>query len=130
FVSSGHCRRAQILQYFGDDRPPKPTVRCCDICDPSSYRPTGRTRSVLAPCPDSDTDDEDMRALRTWRSRLAGDKPEFVIATDTTLQEILRRRPSSVQALLKINGIGKTFCERHGEHLLEVLREMPATGSE
>jgi ATP-dependent DNA helicase RecQ len=129
FVSSGRCRRAQILEYFGDTRPPKPTVRCCDICDPRDYLPSGRKRSVLAPCPGGDIADEDLRQLRSWRAQLACGKPEFVIATDATLQEILRRRPSSVQALLKINGIGRIFCERHGEQLLELLRELQSTGA-
>jgi ATP-dependent DNA helicase RecQ len=129
FASSGQCRRTQILEYFGDDRPPKPTVRCCDVCDPSDYLKAGRTRSVLAPSPESGAQDGGMAQLRTWRSGLAKDKPEFVIATDATLQEILRRRPSSVQALLKINGIGQSFCERHGDSLLAILRELPTDGT-
>ena len=37
------------------------------------------------------------------------------------LEDVLRRRPASLQALLEIRGIGPAFCEKHGESLLEAL---------
>jgi RecQ family ATP-dependent DNA helicase len=35
FVSSGECRRRQILDFFGDDSPGSPLGRCCDVCGSS-----------------------------------------------------------------------------------------------
>ncbi len=35
FVEQGGCRRATILQHFGDPAAPAPQVPCCDVCDPS-----------------------------------------------------------------------------------------------
>ena len=110
FVSSGRCRRAQILDYFGDDRQPKPTVRCCDICD-SASEPLTR--------PSIDT--TQLELLKQWRSERAQGQPAYIIATDATLREVLRRRPSDTKSLLGIPGIGTVFCERHGDSLLELL---------
>jgi ATP-dependent DNA helicase RecQ len=37
FVEDGGCRRARVLQHFGDPAAPAPLdgVPCCDVCDPS-----------------------------------------------------------------------------------------------
>jgi ATP-dependent DNA helicase RecQ len=35
FVEGDTCRRATILQHFGDRAAPAPEVPCCDVCDPS-----------------------------------------------------------------------------------------------
>ncbi|MGH2831313.1 MAG: RecQ family ATP-dependent DNA helicase [Solirubrobacteraceae bacterium] len=110
FVSSGHCRRAQILQYFGDDRPPKPTVRCCDICD-------GASEPLTRPSIDT----TQLERLKQWRSERAQGRPAYIIATDATLRELLRSRPSDTKSLLGIAGIGRAFCEHHGDSLLELL---------
>ena len=33
---SERCRRAQILEHFGDPSAPAPSGRCCDVCDPDA----------------------------------------------------------------------------------------------
>jgi ATP-dependent DNA helicase RecQ len=35
FVEEPGCRRARILEHFGDPAAPAPEVPCCDVCDPS-----------------------------------------------------------------------------------------------
>jgi RecQ family ATP-dependent DNA helicase len=62
-----------------------------------------------------------FEALRTWRHERAEGKPAYTVATNAVLEEVLRRRPGSVQALLEIHGIGPAFCEKHGSSLLERL---------
>jgi ATP-dependent DNA helicase RecQ len=34
YMEAGTCRRAQILDHFGDPEAPAPSGRCCDVCDP------------------------------------------------------------------------------------------------
>jgi ATP-dependent DNA helicase RecQ len=149
FISSGDtCRRRQILRHFGDDEPCAPTVRCCDVCESdralmeASLRTVSRTRKsrggggsprerpansagvarevqALAP-----VDEHDFEKLKAWRLGRSEGKPAFTVAANTTLEGILRARPTSVEALIEVKGIGPAFCERHGESLLQVLAEL------
>jgi RecQ family ATP-dependent DNA helicase len=149
FISSGDiCRRRQILDHFGDDEPCAATVRCCDVCEPdralveASTRTTTRTRKsrgesgsrrerstngadvareeeALAP-----VDERDFEKLKAWRLSRSEGKPAFTVAANTTLEGILRARPTSIEALIEVKGIGPAFRERHGESLLRVLTEL------
>ncbi len=65
-------------------------------------------------------------ALRAWRMGRAEGKPAFIVASDATLRELLHRRPSNLRELIDVRGIGPSFCERHGESLLEELARIEA----
>jgi ATP-dependent DNA helicase RecQ len=112
FISSEQCRRRQILDFFGDARPAKPLVRCCDICDPAP-------RVVTAPA----VAQMDLRRLKQWRVQQAANQPVYMVATNAMLEEILHKRPRSPQELLQIHGVGEAFCEKHGTSLLEALAQ-------
>lgn len=64
-----------------------------------------------------------FEALRDWRRVRAKDQgvPPYVIFHDSTLREVAAVRPSSLSALSRIEGIGDTKLDRHGESLLEAL---------
>ena len=64
-----------------------------------------------------------FEALRAWRRDRAKEQnvPPYVIFHDSTLREIAAEKPSSLTALSRIEGIGDTKLERHGESLLEAL---------
>jgi len=47
--------------------------------------------------------------------------PPYVIFHDSTLREIAAAKPSSLSALSRIEGIGDTKLERHGDSLLQAL---------
>ncbi|HWX44247.1 MAG TPA: RecQ family ATP-dependent DNA helicase [Solirubrobacteraceae bacterium] len=83
---------------------------------PVSVSPTD---SVVAPA--EPVDEGAYEQLREWRLGRAEGKPAFTVAANTVLEEILRTRPASLDALIEIRGIGPAFCEKHGESLLEVL---------
>jgi ATP-dependent DNA helicase RecQ len=149
FISSGDtCRRRQILDHFGDDEPCAPTVRCCDVCEPdmglveASLRVASRTRKshtgggsrrerptngARAACEGealSPVDERDFEKLKAWRLSRSEGKPAFTVAANTTLEGILRARPTSIEKLIEVKGIGPAFCERHGESLLHALTEL------
>jgi DNA helicase-2/ATP-dependent DNA helicase PcrA len=69
--------------------------------------------------------DEVLESLKTWRrERAKGDGvPAFVVFHDSTLEEIARSKPGSVEELAGISGIGPTKLERYGEELIGVLSE-------
>ena len=41
FVEGGRCRRATVLEHFGDASPGAPAAGCCDVCDPALARAAG-----------------------------------------------------------------------------------------
>jgi ATP-dependent DNA helicase RecQ len=137
------CRRRQILDHFGDQSPTSPTGRCCDVCEPdlallaamdaapkSGGRKSvrDRDRRVSGPAvPAHEVPERDFEALRVWRLERAEGKPAFTVASDATLVEILQARPTGIGELIEIKGIGPAFREKHGEALLEALRELELT---
>ncbi len=74
----------------------------------------------VSPPPDP-VDEAQYEKLREWRLGQAEGKPAFTVAANTVLEEILRRRPSSLEEMIEIRGIGPAFCEKHGESLLQAL---------
>jgi ATP-dependent DNA helicase RecQ len=69
-------------------------------------------------------DERHFETLKAWRLGRSEGKPAFTVAANTTLEGVLRARPASVQELIEVKGIGPTFCERHGESLLQALAEL------
>jgi len=80
-------------------------------------------------------DEGEFEKLKAWRWERAEGKPAYTVAANAVLEEVLRRRPRSVDELIEIRGIGPAFCEKHGEPLLEALGKLasersPAIASE
>jgi ATP-dependent DNA helicase RecQ len=146
-TSGAKCRRRQILDHFGDDEPGRPTVRCCDVCDAdealvaavnapikaSRGRSSGRGgasggRGAAGAGEPSGppVDEEQFERLREWRFERAEGKPAYTVASNAVLEDVLRASPQSTAALLEIRGIGPSFCEKHGESLLELLASLGA----
>jgi RecQ family ATP-dependent DNA helicase len=141
------CRRRQILDHFGDREEGRPSGRCCDVCDPDEAleqavlakvpqrrsRRTAQARANGAPAgqpgpdphahelPGEPVDEQEFERLRQWRWERAEGKPAFTVAANAVLEQVLRSRPSSIEELLDIRGIGPAFCEKHGESLLAAL---------
>lgn len=66
-----------------------------------------------------------FNALRGLRAELAREQnvPAFVIFHDSTLRNIAEQRPTSVDALGRVGGIGGTKLARYGDSLVEIVRE-------
>jgi RecQ family ATP-dependent DNA helicase len=139
------CRRRQILDHFGDREEGAASGRCCDVCDPdealvraleaaprraSARGRAGGERSAGKATTGAATggeaagepvDEDAFERLRAWRWERAEGKPAYTVAANAVLEEVLRRRPRSAQALIEVRGIGPAFCEKHGQSLLEAL---------
>ncbi len=73
------------------------------------------------------TDEPLWEALRECRLRLADQAglPPYVVFHDATLREFVRLRPASLDAMLRVHGVGQSKLERYGEEFLAVLAEHP-----
>jgi ATP-dependent DNA helicase RecQ len=69
-----------------------------------------------------------FEGLRDLRTRLAREQsvPPYVIFHDSTLRNIAERRPSSLDELAQVGGIGGTKLARYGEQVLETVRATSA----
>ncbi|WP_081681035.1 DNA helicase RecQ [Cellulomonas sp. URHD0024] len=83
------------------------------------------------PAATADLSDEGVavfEALRAWRAGVAKEQgvPAYVVFHDATLREVVAQRPTSLEALGGISGIGAAKLERHGPGVLAVLAEVAA----
>ncbi len=65
--------------------------------------------------------------LKDKRTALAKDQgvPPYVIFHDSTLLEMMSRRPANLSEMAKITGVGQAKLERYGQAFLQVLDEAP-----
>ncbi len=149
FAESKRCRHRQICVHFGET--PKRTK--CDSCDVCSGTPewlsapvelstttaSGRTGVPARPASTGKpqainstvdvTVDPDLREyLRQWRRCAAKEKgfPAFVVMHDTTLEELCRRKPSSLEQLRGVPGFGVAKTQTYGPQVIEVIKKFRA----
>jgi ATP-dependent DNA helicase RecQ len=73
---------------------------------------------------DSDIDPVMREFLREWRKNTASEQnvPAYVVLHDTTLDQICRMRPASIDGLMQITGIGERKAELYGRQILDALK--------
>jgi ATP-dependent DNA helicase RecQ len=132
FVSSSEqCRRRALLDHFGDSRPGSPSGRCCDVCDPDTIGlpdpetlvapARARRPAARAAAPAGPVDEGLVGVLKEWRLRASDGKPAYTVAHNTTLEAIAALKPATLDELGAIRGVGPTFVERYGAHVLELV---------
>jgi ATP-dependent DNA helicase RecQ len=134
FAESRQCRHRQICTHFGET-PKWESCNACDVCGSapvwltvadsrSAVRQAFVGRSTVAPVVDSEVDPELREYLREWRRLTAKERgmPAFVVLHDTTLEEICRLMPSSIQQLRTITGIGERKADMFGQGILTALQ--------
>ena len=62
-----------------------------------------------------------VAVLREWRVRAAAGKPAYTVAHNRTLEAIAALRPTSIDELSQVKGVGPTFLERHGADVLALI---------
>jgi ATP-dependent DNA helicase RecQ len=128
--ASGMCRRRLVLDHFGDSRTGAPSGRCCDVCDPgtiglpdpASLTAPKRVRASAKAVAGAEVADAPLfDALKEWRRRASNGKPAYTIAHNSTLESIAALKPSTLDELAAIKGVGPTFVKRHGDQVLALL---------
>jgi ATP-dependent DNA helicase RecQ len=66
-----------------------------------------------------------VTALRELRLGLARERhvPAYVIFHDSTLNELARQRPRTIEQILEVPGIGRTKAEHFGQRVLDVIAQ-------
>lgn len=80
-----------------------------------------------ARCPDADP--AIVEALRAWRSRAAraAAVPPYVLLHDVTLAALAAARPSTIEELTAVPGMGQVKATRYGSTLLAVMADQRAS---
>ncbi|MFB0546283.1 MAG: HRDC domain-containing protein, partial [Anaerolineae bacterium] len=70
-------------------------------------------------------DEELFQVLRDWRlaEAQARNQPAFCIFQDSVLQDIARHKPTTLEALQAIKGIGPAKLVRHGEDVIQIVQD-------
>lgn len=63
---------------------------------------------------------EKLKKYRLQKSREENNKPYFIF-TDKTLEDLIAKRPTTKDELLKVEGLGKYKIEKYGEDILELI---------
>ena len=133
FAESKQCRHRQICTHFGET-PKWTSCEACDVCgsappwlSPAASQAAARrvfTGSAPAVSYLAEPDGELREYLREWRRSTAKEQgvPAFVVLHDTTLEEICRRMPISIQQLRSITGIGERKAELFGRDILAAIQ--------
>ena len=90
---------------------------------------TKSRRGDLAPRVETKPADAGLQAaLRAWRSEIARERnvPAYVVLHDSTIDGIAAARPSSLNELRNIPGIGDKKLEHYGDELLALVRRADA----
>lgn len=148
FVESQTCRHIQICSHFGE-KPKFESCGACDVCigqlawldTPAAAK---RIKRKPGKAPETSVDlsrelgaigkpgaskvagDPDFQLgeyLREWRRAAAKELsvPAYVVMHDTTLEELCRLRPSSLQQIRQVSGFGEKKTALYGQQILEAL---------
>ncbi|MGC2181926.1 MAG: RecQ family ATP-dependent DNA helicase [Terriglobales bacterium] len=142
FAESNACRHRQICLHFGES-PKWATCGACDACGCESDWLVKSTKAALpkvspiaalprvakpvaAGLPEAAEIDPALREyLREWRRAAAKQQgvPAFVVMHDSALDEVCRKRPSSIAELLSISGFGEYKAALYGLRIFEALEQ-------
>src|SRR5450631_2572755 len=134
FVEATHCRHREICLHFGEN-PKWTSCEACDVCGyvppwlPETVEQPARGRSAASAGARSgpvgrlsagDVNPELLEFFREWRRVMAKEQnvPAYVVMHDTSLEELCRKRPTSIRELMGVAGFGERKSEIYGRLIL------------
>jgi ATP-dependent DNA helicase RecQ len=145
FVESENCRHRQICSHFGEN-PKFQECNACDACgvelqwladivevnrsarpktvSPPAVRAQSEPQKSPPPPALAEIDPQLREYLREWRRVAAKEQgvPAYVVMHDTSLDELCRKRPSSVGQLLDVSGFGERKSELYGQQIFDAFQ--------
>jgi len=143
FAESGQCRHSQICSHFGE-KTKWTSCGACDVCGCESQwllksmeaeRPARTQLSMpeVTRVPESAVraegsvatavDSELRDYIREWRREMSKEQDvlAYIVMHDSSLEDLCRRRPTSLAELLGVSGFGERKTELYGRSLLDAL---------
>jgi len=135
FVEDGkQCRHRQMCLHFGET-PKWSDCGACDVCtgvpdwvtaSDDSIAIKRRVSRDLLPTDFSQlpVDEVLLEHMKTWRRETAkaAGVPAFFVLNDAGLIDLCRKRPRTMQELMRVSGIGVKKAEAYGAEMLAALR--------
>ncbi|MGI9196679.1 MAG: ATP-dependent DNA helicase UvrD2 [Candidatus Nanopelagicales bacterium] len=94
----------------------------CRVCGRALVTGAERARMRCRTCP-STAEESLVEELKAWRLLRARERevPAYVIFTDATIDALAEAKPSDVDGLLAVSGIGPDKASRYGTEILDLL---------
>ncbi len=136
-LESGGFLRARRLEHGGEVLDLTPAGEAA-LRDPTAL--DGLVEPVEEPAPPRESKAEEdelevdealFQTLRAWRSEQARAQgvPPYVVFHDSHLRVIAARRPTTLETLAEVKGVGPKKLEQYGAALVELVREHLAGGT-
>lgn len=140
YATSKSCLRQFLLRYFGETNAPS-NCDNCSVCERMEFEvDTGRGKGLSASTKREAAKMERRKErlpeltgwegamyenLRTLRGLVAARRhvPAFVVFSDASLRDMVKKRPRNMDDFLDISGVGQAKQEQFGELFLSVLRD-------
>lgn len=151
YAEGGECRHSEILTYYKDSQ----RIQNCGHCDscapadslriPTPASTTVSFTKVLGQdktkaktkkeknrydSPLSQEDEYLFNEFKNWRKAksIEKDVPAFMIFGDKTLREIVKKKPTRVDELTTIYGVGESKLSEYGSEIINLLSTYAESG--
>ncbi|MFN8023556.1 MAG: ATP-dependent DNA helicase UvrD2 [Acidimicrobiales bacterium] len=108
-----------FVRQMSEPPAPKPE-RAGRLAEPAT-RPSGAPASARPGQSLTGDDAVLFERLKDWRRHAAAGKPAYTVLADAALEAIVRLRPSSLQELSAVKGVGPSKLRMYGEALLAIV---------
>lgn len=143
YATATRCLRKNILQYFGESGNYGLTCGNCSVCleipfevDCGSGRPLSPTMQHSILRTERRAAHQREASLTAWENAMlenlktlrkliahAVHVPAYLILSDASLVDMVRRQPRKEADFLQVSGIGETRCELYASVFLRVVRD-------
>lgn len=96
------------------------------------YRKEKEAEPIAADIPSNREGGPLYEELRALRRQLASQAkiPPYMVFSNATLEDIVRRRPKSMEGFLQVSGVGEAKAKKYGRAFLDKLKEWEENGQE
>jgi len=91
------------------------------LLKPASKAVASKPQRTAAPASWEGVDRELFESLRDLRRKLSSEQgvPAYIVFGDAALRDMARRRPSTLDEFMEVQGVGQKKCKDYGELFVE-----------